>query len=101
MLQHVCSCYYFLTITQLAITTDTQLMAIHINSHQVARVTEQRTTAVVYSLVMLFAMACNLLISYDIMQADSDQETKDEEEKGTWQDGRSKFLIQDSNGSIV
>ena len=80
-MQYVCSCYYFLTITQLAITTDTHLMASNINSHPVAGAADQRTKTVVFSLVMLLIMACNLLISWAIMKADTEQERKAEEEK--------------------
>ena len=81
MLQYVCSCYYFLTIIQLAITTDTQLMTSTMTRYPAARVADQRTMAVVYSLVMLLAMACNLLISWAIMQADTEQEKTEEKEK--------------------
>ena len=68
-------------------------MASNINSHPVAGAADQRTKTVVFSLVMLLIMACNLLISWAIMQADTKQEMKAVEEENV-KKGSGKMDVQ-------
>ena len=73
---YIClSCHFFNALIYLAISTDDQVLTQSSRTATTAK--SARAETALYSLVMLVAMGCNLLIAWALLQGDREEDQED------------------------